>query len=296
MKNLTALGLALSLIILSGSRLYRRQFLSQVEPQPSTSALFLFNARPIGRDEDPSGQKPVQPAQSGETRDSADIIARIKSVRTAAAGNLSAESQPAEAAFNAIPQIPGEFPFVGIGEDYASFACILPADYLTDCYGTPRGPGNRDHRGYDYAMALGIESWPVYTPLGGLVTYSGQDPLLGNLLVVESGGYQWLLGHNAEIVVTPGQIVQAGDLVAYAGTSGDSTLPHAHSEFRRCWTESGMCIAVDPLDVWLPGQTSPCDWEAGQVISYTLYNGEELTCGAGIDSFRVEQSSEGALR
>ncbi|MBN2499642.1 MAG: M23 family metallopeptidase [Anaerolineales bacterium] len=229
-------------------------------------------------------QKPTKSTVSKAAENREDIIPRIKLARTVIDHAFSPEE---ETEFLRITHPPGEIPFTGIGHEYVSFACILPAAYLTDCYGTPRGPGNQDHRGYDYAMALGIETWPIYTPFGGVVTYTGSDPLLGNLLVVESASYQWLLGHNAEIIVSLGQIIKAGDLVAYAGNSGDSTLSHAHSEFRRCWPESGLCIPIDPLEVWLPGQTTFCDWEAGQVISYTLYSSETLTCGAGIDGFQI---------
>ncbi len=251
------------------------------------TALFSFKKQAVFHHEASPIHKSPKPPAPEKNSDQEHIHPNSKWAHNAIDDVSSPEMHSDDTQFLKITPTPGEIPFVGIGHEYVSFACVLPAAYLTDCYGTPRGPGNRDHRGYDYAMALGIETWPIYTPLGGVVTYTGNDLLLGNLLVVESAGYQWHLGHNAEIVVSPGQVIKAGDLVAYAGNSGDSTFPHAHSEFRRCWPESGLCIPIDPLEVWLPGQTTFCDWEAGQVISYTLYSGERLTCGAGVNGFQI---------
>ena len=283
------LTVALSLVTITST--YFRPLkisLNNTTIETSKAALFSFKEQAVMQREFPPREESIKLTKAEENYDRENIIPLVKSTLAPITNASSPETLFEETEFNSISQTPGEIPFVGIGNEYTSFACILPAAFLTDCYGTPRGPGNRDHRGYDYAMALGIETWPVYTPFGGVVTYIGDDPLLGNLLVVESAGYQWLLGHNAEIVVSLEQVVKAGGLVAYAGNSGDSTFPHAHSEFRRCWTESNLCITIDPLDVWLPGQNASCDWEAGQVISYTLYSGETLTCGAGIEDFQIE--------
>jgi murein DD-endopeptidase MepM/ murein hydrolase activator NlpD len=39
-------------------------------------------------------------------------------------------------------------------------------------------------------------------------------------------------GHMDEILVTPGQVVRAGDTIALLGNGGQSTGPHLHFEVR----------------------------------------------------------------
>ena len=185
-------------------------FCSTALIEAGNPALFSFKKQTVFHHETPSIQKPAKSPAPEKNSDQEHILPPSKWAHNAIDDAASPEMLKEDTEFLKITHTPGAIPFVGIGQEYVSFACILPAAYLTDCYGTPRGPGNQDHRGYDYAMALGIETWPIYTPLGGVVTYTGNDPLLGNLLVVESAGYQWYLGHNAEIVVSPGQIIKAG--------------------------------------------------------------------------------------
>lgn len=66
-------------------------------------------------------------------------------------------------------------------------------------------------------------------------------------MVVENQGVQTFYAHASELVVSPGQVVSAGDVVALSGSTGYSTGPHVHYEVRVDGTP------VDPLTAVLPG-------------------------------------------
>ncbi|MBI1179228.1 MAG: LysM peptidoglycan-binding domain-containing protein [Alphaproteobacteria bacterium] len=81
----------------------------------------------------------------------------------------------------------------------------------------------------------------------GTVVYAGNDLKgFGNLVLVRHAG-DWIsaYAHNDDFLVTRGQIVQKGEVIARAGSSGAVTTPQIHFELRR------GTRAVDPRD-YLP--------------------------------------------
>ena len=138
----------------------------------------------------------------------------------------------------------------------ASFVCAVPVQgaYLTDCFGSPR------RWGYHHGMDFGVpEGTPVIAPMGGKVVYAAFSPVgYGNLVVIENQGYQVFLAHNRALAMQVGDIVEAGQVVAYSGNTGISSGPHLHFEIRRV-DEKGA-VSLDPPTVMLPGQTEFCDW------------------------------------
>lgn len=103
------------------------------------------------------------------------------------------------------------------------------------------GPGG--HNGLDIANAQGT---PLLAADGGVVIYSGWRGGLGNAVGIdhENGFVTWY-GHAVSLVATPGQRVARGQVVAYMGTTGNSTGPHIHFIIVR----NG--VYVDPL-AYLP--------------------------------------------
>jgi murein DD-endopeptidase MepM/ murein hydrolase activator NlpD len=105
--------------------------------------------------------------------------------------------------------------------------------------------GGRWHGGVDMPCPVGT---PIQATMGGSVSYAGwSDAGYGYLVVVENQGIQTFYAHASELVVSPGQVVEAGDVVALSGSTGYSTGPHVHYEVRVDGTP------VDPLTAVLPG-------------------------------------------
>ena len=92
-------------------------------------------------------------------------------------------------------------------------------------YGTQKFHSGIDF-GYDYGM-------PVHAAAEGVVTTAGWVSGYGYLVAIDHGGsLETLYGHNEMLAVTPGQTVKMGQVVAYAGSTGNSTGPHCHFEVR----------------------------------------------------------------
>ncbi|MCH8843728.1 MAG: peptidoglycan DD-metalloendopeptidase family protein [SAR324 cluster bacterium] len=98
----------------------------------------------------------------------------------------------------------------------------------------------RNHEGVDIVTRRGTM---VTAPADGIVTYSGIDPSLGEMVVIDHGyGVITRYGHNESVLVKEGQRVKRGDPIATVGSSGKSTGPHLHYEIRI------NDIAVNPLN------------------------------------------------
>src|SRR5574340_933514 len=87
------------------------------------------------------------------------------------------------------------------------------------------------HNGYDIAVPVGT---PVHPTQAGTVYFAGPYKGYGNLVAVEHGeGYVTMYGHNAEILVKPGDAVDTNTVIALSGSTGRSTGPHVHYEIRQ---------------------------------------------------------------
>ena len=95
------------------------------------------------------------------------------------------------------------------------------------------------HLGLDIAQAQGT---PIRAAAAG-VAYPLADPArYGNLVIVQHyGGYATLYGHMVRQAVSWGQLVHAGDVIGFVGSTGNSSGPHLHFEVRYAAT------AYDPV-------------------------------------------------
>ena len=97
------------------------------------------------------------------------------------------------------------------------------------------------HQGTDWAAPIGT---PVVAAFDGRIESAGDAGTFGNLIkMLHPGGSETLYAHLSAFAegLKQGQVVKAGDLIGYIGTTGRSTGPHLHFELH----ENG--IAVDPL-------------------------------------------------
>ncbi len=190
----------------------------------------------------------------------------------------------------------GVVAFRGHLDPAPSAVCAMASTQLTDCFGTARGSSWNDHSGIDYGIA---PDQKVTTPLGGLVSYAGPLGSYGNLVVVESGGYQVYLAHNNAVLVSAGDVVAAGQAVALSGSTGNSTGPHIHFEVRLCDPESGHCKPVNPNSVILPGAAGPCDFYFGRQAYVNWGGGEQIEFTCGVDAagkFFIEYVCDSAVQ
>jgi len=114
--------------------------------------------------------------------------------------------------------------------------------FLSSTFGPRLDPftgSQRMHEGIDIVAPKGT---PVKAPADGIVTFSGVDPSLGNMIVLDHGyGVITRYGHLNASLVREGQRVKRGDTIAVVGTTGRSTGPHLHYEIRI------NDVAINPL-------------------------------------------------
>lgn len=90
--------------------------------------------------------------------------------------------------------------------------------------------GQRFHSGLDIGGDYGME---IHAAQTGVVSHAGWIDGYGNTVMIEhGGGIVTLYGHNESLAVNVGQIVNQGDVIAYCGSTGNSTGPHCHFEVR----------------------------------------------------------------
>ena len=97
---------------------------------------------------------------------------------------------------------------------------------LTSRFGYRSLLGSTYHSGIDIGNSYGTS---IYASDGGTVTYSGWMSGYGYLIIIDHGnGYQTYYGHNSSLVVSLGQKVHKGQLIARMGSTGRSTGNHCH--------------------------------------------------------------------
>lgn len=90
--------------------------------------------------------------------------------------------------------------------------------------------GSKFHSGIDIGGEYGAE---IKAARGGVVSHSGWIDGYGNTIMIEHGdGLVTLYGHNQSVAVSVGETVKQGQVIAYCGSTGNSTGPHCHFEVR----------------------------------------------------------------
>ena len=89
----------------------------------------------------------------------------------------------------------------------------------------------RFHSGLDIGGDYGDA---ILAAASGVVIEAGWISGYGNTVMIDHGdGIVTLYGHNESLTVGAGQHVNQGDVIAYCGSTGNSTGPHCHFEVRQ---------------------------------------------------------------
>ncbi len=123
-----------------------------------------------------------------------------------------------------------------IGEDYVGGEFDWPAPgytTITSPFGMRLHPVlkvNRLHTGTDIATPTGA---PIVAANSGVVIKSMYTSGYGNMIMINhGGGVSTVYAHGSEIVAQTGQMVEKGEVIMKAGSTGWSTGPHLHFEIR----------------------------------------------------------------
>ncbi|MCU0511086.1 MAG: M23 family metallopeptidase [Anaerolineae bacterium] len=104
------------------------------------------------------------------------------------------------------------------------------------------------HPGIDIGVPLGT---PVLATHSGTVIFAGWSDIgYGYLVIIQNQGFITYYAHNTSFNVTVGQLVGKGSIIAWSGSTGNSTGPHVHYETRI------NDVPVDPLTFETRGYAS----------------------------------------
>lgn len=164
---------------------------------------------------------------------SAQVSAMLKerqaarAAAAAAAASASAQSSGGQGASDNWVQGTGQLGWPVSGEITSPYGYRVHPIWGTTIY----------HSGIDIGVDEGT---PVHAADGGVVVWSGWMGGYGYAVVIDHGnGLSTLYGHNSELAVDEGQSVAKGQVISYAGSTGNSTGPHVHFEVR---------VNGDPVD------------------------------------------------
>ncbi len=137
----------------------------------------------------------------------------------------------------------------------------IPYARISSGFGMRRHPvlgRMRGHMGIDYAAGTGT---PIMAAGDARVELVGRKGGYGNTVILNHGGGRTTLyGHMSRFAnIRPGQRVSQGTIIGYVGSTGLSTGPHLHYEFRL----NG--VHVNPLKMTLP---PPTPLAGGELVAF----------------------------
>jgi murein DD-endopeptidase MepM/ murein hydrolase activator NlpD len=134
----------------------------------------------------------------------------------------------------------------------AFLASPVPYSRRTSGFGMRQHPilhTQRAHTGVDYAAPTGT---PVMSVADGVVSESSYQGAYGNMVVIQHNANQsTVYAHLSRMNVRKGQTIKQGETVGAVGSTGLSTGPHLHFEFRINGRH------VDPLTLAQQGSAEP---------------------------------------
>ena len=162
----------------------------------------------------------------------ADISGDIEDVQSDA-DYYAAEIQAQEELIAAIKRAEAEKAAAGVEEHpYTGGAFRWPcpsSTRVTSDYGTrvsPMSGASSNHKGIDIGASAGAD---IIAAADGTVTAASYSSAAGNYVMIDHGGGLYTVYmHASSLLVSPGQTVSAGDVIAKVGSTGISTGSHLH--------------------------------------------------------------------
>ena len=152
----------------------------------------------------------------------------------------------ANTAVNAVPQV---------GSNGYHYFNPLPGYRPSGTWGAYPGSG-RQHLALDFAVP---RNTAVRAPVDGKVIYAGWDPNGSktnggfglHLRIQNADGSYVILGHLSSIGnLKVGSVVKGGSVIARTGSSGNSTGPHLHMEFRHAAWDPDSAFNFTSMFKW----------------------------------------------
>lgn len=175
-----------------------------------------------------SKQDAVRDKQDALNADKSALNKKRKSVASANE-QLSEEIADLQAAADAVTSQIKDY---GSSGSYSG-AMIWPVSGSISCeYGYRYCPyhGYELHTGIDIAVGTGTS---VKAAASGIVKQAYYNSSYGNMVLIDNGGGIYTLyAHNSSLLVSAGQKVSQGQVIAKSGSTGNSTGPHVHFEVR----------------------------------------------------------------
>jgi len=110
--------------------------------------------------------------------------------------------------------------------DTSAFYCT-PSEDLYSAFGPRRG---RQHKGIDTDLDIGDT---LRTVFDGKVRYAQYVSGFGNLVIIRHfNGLETYYAHQSKILVEPGELLRAGEVIGLGGETGNALGPHLHFEMR----------------------------------------------------------------
>ncbi|MBM3387763.1 MAG: M23 family metallopeptidase [Betaproteobacteria bacterium] len=129
------------------------------------------------------------------------------------------------------------------------------------------------HRGIDYAAPSGT---PAYSVGDGVIEFAGVQGGYGNVVIVRhGGGHSTLYAHLSRIHVRKGQSVSQGQAIGAVGSTGWSTGPHLHFEFR----VNG--VYTDPQRIIQQAQAAPIAPDSRNAFALQARQSRQQLAAAG---------------
>ena len=162
----------------------------------------------------------------------ADISGDIEDAQSDA-DYYAAEIQAQEELIAAIKRAEAEKAAAGVEEHpYIGGAFRWPcpsSTRVTSDYGTrvsPMSGASSNHKGIDIGASAGAD---IIAAADGTVTAASYSSAAGNYVMIDHGGGLYTVYmHASSLLVSPGQTVSAGDVIAKVGSTGISTGSHLH--------------------------------------------------------------------